>query len=310
MTALPLDRLREEFGDRLMENEPLAKYTSARIGGPADALLIVKSADDLAQVVTALWAMDTPFKVLGGGSNVLVSDAGVRAVVLLNKARRVVFNQDDESPTVTAESGSNFGAVARQAAQENLSGLEWAAGIPGTVGGAVVGNAGAHGGDIASSLVMAEILQRVNGRHTWTPDQFAYRYRGSILKDEAGSAVVLSATFQLSHGKPEEINKKLEDFLAHRRSTQPPGASTGSMFKNPPDDYAGRLLDAAGLKGTHSGAAEISAVHANFFINHGGASAQDVYTLICQAREAVLGKFGVALELEIELFGEWEEASH
>ncbi len=305
-----MDRLREEFGDRLMENESLAKYTSARIGGPADGLLIINSADELAQVVTALWAMDVPFRILGGGSNLLVSDAGVRAVVLLNKARKVVFNQDNDPPTITAESGSNFGAVARQAAQKNLSGLEWAAGIPGTIGGAVVGNAGAHGGDIASSLKVAEILQRDSGRQSWKPDQFAFRYRGSILKQNGRSAVVLSATFQLSHGKPEEINKKLEDFLAHRRLTQPPGASMGCMFKNPPDDYAGRLIDEAGLKGTRSGDAEISTVHANFFINHGGASAQDVYALICKAQEAVSEKFNVSLELEIELIGEWEETPH
>jgi UDP-N-acetylmuramate dehydrogenase len=153
---------------------------------------------------------------------------------------------------------------------------------------------------------MAEILQRDSGRQSWTPDQFAFRYRGSILKENGGSAVVLSATFQLSYGKPEDINKKLEDFLAHRRRTQPPGASMGSMFKNPPDDHAGRLIDAAGLKGTRSGEAEISAVHANFFINHGGALAQDVYALICQASETVLEKFGVTLELEIELLGDWE----
>jgi UDP-N-acetylmuramate dehydrogenase len=310
MIALPMDDLRDKFGDQLMENEPLAKYTSARIGGPADALLIVQSADDLVQVVSMLWTMDVPFEILGGGSNVLVSDAGVRAVVLLNKARKVVFNQDDDPPTVTAESGSNFGAVARQAAQKDLSGLEWAAGIPGTVGGAVVGNAGAHGGDIASSLVMAEILQQVNLRHTWTPDQFAFRYRGSILKEKKGSAVVLSATLELSRGKPEEINKKLEDYLDHRRRTQPPGASMGSMFKNPPDDHAGRLIDHAGLKGARSGDAEISAVHANFFINQGGASAQDVYALICQARQTVLEKFGVALELEVELFGDWAQGTH
>lgn len=310
MTFLPMERLRKEFGDRLMENEPLAKYTSARIGGPADALLIVHSTDDLVQVVTELWAMEVPFKILGGGSNILVSDAGVRAVVLLNKARRVVFNQEDAPPTVTAESGSNFGALARQAAQKNLSGLEWAAGIPGTVGGAVVGNAGAHGGDVASSLVMAEILQQDNGKQNWNPDQFAFRYRGSILKEKGGSAVVLSATLQLSHGEPEEINKKLGDFLVYRRRTQPPGASMGSMFKNPPDDHAGRLIDAAGLKGTRSGEAEISDVHANFFINHGGALAQDVYALICQAQRAVSEKFGVDLELEIELFGEWAAETH
>jgi UDP-N-acetylmuramate dehydrogenase len=301
-----MDQLRNNFGDRLMVNEPLAKYTSARIGGPADAVLIVHSADDLAEIVMTLWELDTPFVMLGGGSNVLVSDTGVRAVVVLNKARKVVFDQEADPPTVTAESGSNFGAVARQAAQKDLSGLEWAAGIPGTVGGAVVGNAGAHGGDVASNLKVAEILQHDGGRQSWIPDQFDFRYRGSILKEKNGSAVVLSATFVLARGEPDEIQKKLDDFLAHRRRTQPPGASMGSMFKNPSDDHAGRLIDEAGLKGARRGDAEISAVHANFFINHGSASAQDVYALIRQAQQAVQEKFGVTLELEIELFGDWE----
>jgi UDP-N-acetylmuramate dehydrogenase len=306
--ALPISQLKETFGTRLMEQEPLAKYTSARIGGPADAMLVVQSADELAETVMRLWEMAVPFKVLGSGSNVLVSDAGVRAVVVLNKARKVTFKLDDSPPTVTAESGSNFGAVARQAAQKNLTGLEWAAGIPGTVGGAVVGNAGAHGGDVASNLDVAEILQRDEGRQSWSPDRFAYRYRGSVLKGDKEGAVVLSATFRLSHGEPDEIHERLDNYLEHRRRTQPPGASMGSMFKNPRDDHAGRLIDAAGLKGTRQGDAEISTLHANFFINLGNATAQDVYALIKRARDTVEEKFGIALELEIELFGEWEES--
>jgi len=308
MTAtLPIARLKETFGARLMEHESLAKYTSARIGGPADAMLIVQSADELAETVTRLWEMVIPFKILGGGSNVLVSDAGVREVVVLNKARKVTFDMDGDPPSVRAESGSNFGAVARQAAQKNLSGLEWAAGVPGTVGGAVVGNAGAHGGDVASSLEVAEILQHDEGRQSWSPDRFTYRYRGSVLKEGKGRAVVLSATFRLSHGEPEAIQERLNAYLDHRKRTQPPGASMGSMFKNPRDDHAGRLIDAAGLKGTRQGDAEISSLHANFFINLGNATAQDVYALIKRARDTVQEKFGIALELEIELFGDWEE---
>jgi UDP-N-acetylmuramate dehydrogenase len=236
-----------------------------------------------------------------------VSDAGVREVVVLNKARKVTFDMDGDPPSVMAESGSNFGAVARQAAQKNLSGLEWAAGIPGTVGGAVVGNAGAHGGDVASTLEVAEILQHDEGRQSWSPDRFVYRYRGSVLKEDKEHAVVLSATFRLSHGEPEAIHERLDTYLDHRKRTQPPGASMGSMFKNPRDDHAGRLIDAAGLKGTRQGDAEISSLHANFFINLGNATAQDVYTLIKRARDTVQEKFGVALELEIELFGDWEE---
>jgi UDP-N-acetylmuramate dehydrogenase len=218
----------------------------------------------------------------------------------------VTFDSKGNSSTVTAESGSNFGVVARQAAQKDLAGLEWAAGIPGTVGGAVVGNAGAHGSDVASTLKVAEILQREKGRQIWSPDRFAYRYRGSVLKERKEGAVVLSATFLLSHDKPEAIQQRLDEYLDHRRRTQPPGASMGSMFKNPKDDHAGRLIDAAGLKGIHQGDAEISNMHANFFINHGNASAQDVYALIQRARDTVHVKFGVALELEIELFGDWE----
>jgi UDP-N-acetylmuramate dehydrogenase len=302
-----MTQLKEVFGSRLIENEPLAKYTSARIGGPADAMIVVKSADELAETVTLLWELEAPLKILGGGSNVLVSDAGVRAVVVLNKARKVVFDLQGDPPTVTAESGSNFGAVARQAAQKDLSGLEWAAGIPGTVGGAVVSNAGAHGGDVSSSLEVAEILQRDEGRQSWSVDQFAYRYRGSALKGGSKDAVVLLATFRLSREKPAVIQERLDAYLGRRKRTQPPGASMGSMFKNPSNDYAGRLIEAAGLKGTRRGDAEISSVHANFFINHGSASAQDVYSLIEQARESVKDQFGVALELEIELFGDWEE---
>jgi UDP-N-acetylmuramate dehydrogenase len=301
-----MELLLETFGERLLINELLAKYTSARLGGPADALVIAQSSYDLEDVVTKLWEMDVSFYVMGGGSNILVSDAGVRGVVVLNKAKKVVFDEENSLLTVWAESGSGFGAVARQAAQMGFSGLEWAAGIPGTVGGAVVGNAGAHGGDVASILKVAEILQHDVGRQRWTLDQLVFSYRSSVLKSMRGQAVVLSATLKLSHGKPEEIQQRMDEFLGFRRSTQPPGASMGSMFKNPPDDFAGRLIDEAGLKGTRIGDAEISTLHANFFINHGSARAQDVYALIQRARQAVLEKLGVELELEIELFGEWE----
>ena len=308
MISLHLDTLRDNFGDRLLENEPLAKYTSARIGGPADAMIIANSADHLAEIVSLLWQMDAVFHIMGGGSNMLVSDAGVRSVVVLNKAKKITFDENSDLPTVFAESGSNFGAVARQAVQYGLSGLEWAAGIPGTVGGAVVGNAGAHGGDLALVLKLAEILHHDKGRQTWTSDQFAFRYRGSVLKGEPTQAVVLSATLKLSQGKPEDIQGKIDKFLAFRQRKQPPGASMGSIFRNPPGDFAGRLIEEAGLKGRRIGDAQISDLHANFLINHGKASAQDVYNLIQEAHDAVLDLSGIELELEIELFGDWKEA--
>jgi len=268
-------------------------------------LLTAQSAKQLAEMVSVLWETDTPFIVMGGGSNMLVSDAGVRGVVILNKARKVVF--DEQAPSVWAESGTNFGAVARQAARKGFTGLEWAAGIPGTVGGAVVGNAGAHGGDTAGDIILAEVLHHKEGRQSWPPDRLAYDYRTSILKTDPGNAVVLAASFRLAHGEPQAIQEKLNEFLAHRRRTQPPGASMGSMFKNPPGDYAGRLIEAAGMKGLRIGGAEISGLHANFFLNHGDATAAQVYDLIKQARQSVEDQFGVRLELEIELVGEWNE---
>ena len=299
-----LEKLEVRFADRLQFNQPLAKYTSARIGGAADVLIMAQSAADLEEIVSSLWQLDIPFLILGGGSNMLISDAGVREVVVLNKARKVRF--DMETPSVWAESGSNFGALARQAGRKGLSGLEWAAGIPGTVGGAVVGNAGAHGGDTAGNLMLAEVLHHTQGRLQWSPDDLELTYRSSKLKQQPGEAVVLAASFKLSFGQETLIKEKMEEFLAFRKQTQPPGASMGSMFKNPPGDHAGRLIDAAGLKGTRIGNAQISDLHANFFINHGDASATDVYSLIRKAQQVVMEKFGIQLELEIGLLGDWK----
>lgn len=303
--TLPLEDLRTKFGSRLQLDVPLAKYTSARIGGPADALITAESADELVETVNTLWQHNLPYLILGGGSNVLVSDAGYRGVLVLNKARKVVFSADGKKPTVTAEAGANFGVVARQAAQKGLSGLEWAAGIPGTVGGAVYGNAGAHGSELADNLELAEVLHPIKGRQEWLPVQFKFGYRTSALKKEKMPAVVLSATLHLEAGRKEDIQQKLDEYLAFRRRTQPPGASMGSMFKNPEGDYAGRLIDGAGLKGTRIGQAEISQLHANFFINHGEASAEEVYNLIQQARKTVMEKFGISLDLEIQLVGDF-----
>lgn len=300
-SALP--SLQTAFPGRVQLDVPLARYTAALVGGPADALLEVKSAEELATAVDILWAEGLPFTLLGGGSNVLVSDAGVRGVVLLNRAKKVQF--DLENATVWAESGANFGAIARQAATKSLSGLEWAAGIPGTVGGGVLGNAGAHDTDMAHSLIEAQILTRRTGQETWPVEKMQYVYRGSVLKADPGETVVLSALLQLVHGSPEAIQAKMDTFLTHRHRTQPPGASMGSMFKNPPQDYAGRLIDAAGLKGTRVGGAQISPLHGNFFTNTGQAAACDVYQLIQLARQTVAEKFGVHLALEIELIGEW-----
>jgi UDP-N-acetylmuramate dehydrogenase len=311
---LDLEPLLRLFGQRLMFNVPLARYTAAQIGGPAMALLEVRSAAELAATAQALWQRQVPWLILGGGSNVLVSDRGVRCVVVLNKARKVAFDLESQPPTVWAESGANFGLLSRQAAAHGLSGLEWAAGIPGSLGGAVIGNAGAHGGDLAGSLLVAEILQHRSQsgeaqREQWPAARLEYGYRTSLLKRDPGQAVVLAARLALQPSTSAEVQAKMDEFVAYRRRTQPPGASMGSMFKNPVGNFAGRLLEEAGLKGLRAGDAQISTLHANFFINQGRASASDVYDLIRLARERVRKQFGVELELEIELVGDWGEPS-
>ncbi|MCI0519547.1 MAG: UDP-N-acetylmuramate dehydrogenase [Chloroflexi bacterium] len=314
MNSSSFEALAALFGERVRRDEPLSRFTAARLGGPADVFLEVRSAQELAQAAAALWAAGCGFLVLGGGSNVLVSDRGVRGAVVLNKARRARFLVCEQPPCVWAESGANLGALARQAAVKGLAGLEWAAGIPGTLGGAVVGNAGAQGGDTAGSLLVAEILQRNSAmqenlpqRETWPVERLEYGYRASLLKRNPGEAVVLAAALRLETGDPQTIQARMDALVSRRKRTQPPGASMGSMFKNPPGDYAGRLIEAAGLKGVTLGGAAISDLHANFFINREQATASDIYALITLARRAVAAKMGVQLELEVELVGEWLE---
>jgi len=241
--------------------------------------------------------------MLGGGSNVLVSDRGVRGIVVLNRAKGVRFHNGDR-PSVTAESGVVFSNLAHRCASKGYAGLEWAATVPGTVGGAVYGNAGAFGGDVAGNLIWAELLTE-NGREKFTAEQMAYGYRTSVLKRAELDAIVLSADLSLKNSTKEEATVKIEQFSAHRKATQPPGASMGSMFKNPSGDYAGRLMEAAGLKGARIGNAEISPLHGNFFINHADTEAEDILALIQLVQRTVKEKQGVKLELEIELIGEW-----
>jgi len=301
--------LREVFGSALQENASLTSYTTAHTGGAVDALLTVHNAAELEQAALLLWQVGAPFMVLGSGSNILVSDAGMRGVVVLNRARKITVDVESDPPGIWAESGANFGMVARKAAISGLSGMEWAATIPGTLGGAVYGNAGAYGGDINSILAVANILHP-QGKEPWTADRMGYAYRSSALKraDRSStipSAVILSAHLKLSRSDPQTVQAQMDRNAEHRRRTQPPGASMGSMFKNPPGDYAGRLIEAAGLKGLRIGDAEISPVHGNFFINHGHAAASDIWQLIQQVIAIVDEKFGVRLELEVELVGDW-----
>ena len=303
MLTIPVDILRQQFGDAVQENVSLAPYTSARIGGSADVLAMVKSTNELMDVMKVVWEHEIPYYILGGGSNVLVSDKGVRGVVVLNKAKEVRFESGDP-PAVWSEAGVVLSNLANRCASKGLTGLEWAATVPGTIGGAVYGNAGAFGGDMSGNLLWAEMLTK-NGRERFSVGQMGYGYRTSILKRGEINAVVLSALLRLNNSTKEEVSAKIEQFSERRKTAQPPGASMGSMFKNPEGDHAGRLIEAAGLKGTRIGNAEISKVHGNFIINHGETRAMDVRELIDLTRRTVKQKLGVELELEVEFVGEW-----
>jgi UDP-N-acetylmuramate dehydrogenase len=276
------------------------------VGGPARFYISAKSASQLAEDIRFLWDHAVPFFLLGSGANVLIGDAGLDAVVVHNQARQITVAPNGERPTITAESGAILAAVARQAAEFSLSGLEWASTVPGTVGGAVYGNAGAFGSSTQKNLVTAEILHRDKGYQLLSSEDMAYAYRSSVLKRDPGQAVILSARFAVENGDKTSILALMNEYGDRRRSTQPAGPSTGSTFKNPQGDFAGRLIEAAGLKGTRVGGVEVSTIHANFFINDGTASARDYYDLIQLVRNTVLEKFNVLLETEIEIIGEWQ----
>ncbi len=303
MPATIVEELTARFGKQVRRDVSLAPYTSARVGGPADVLVTVHSADELAAAIQLLWDAGAPYLILGGGSNVLVSDAGVRGVTVLNRAKGVRF-EAGRQPRVRAEAGVIFSNLANRCAGKGFSGLEWAATVPGTIGGAVYGNAGAFGGDMAHSLLYTDLLTP-NGREQWPAEKLEYGYRTSILKRGELRAVVLAAELSLRNATKEEVAVKIGEFSERRRTTQPPGASMGSMFKNPQGDAAGRLIEAAGLKGTRLGSAEVSPIHGNFFINHGHSKASDICALIALVQEKVREHSGVDLELEVELVGDW-----
>jgi UDP-N-acetylmuramate dehydrogenase len=303
-------RFREVFGEAFKAGESMARYTSARVGGPAEMFVTVENATELQLATELAYAQRVPFVVIGGGSNMLVADKGVKGLVILNRARNVHFRHTGLSVVCTTESGMNLSSLARQCIAKGLGGLEWAVSVPGTVGGAVVGNSGAHGGDMSTNLLSATVWEPGTGPRIYSNEEMGYGYRRSTLKQEqAGDGprrVVLSAELELKPEAVEVLVARADGFVARRKETQPGGASMGSMFKNPENYYAGYLIEAAGLKGFRFGGAMISEKHANFFINDEDATAEDVRSLIAEAWNTVREKFGVEMELEVELLGDWQ----
>lgn len=295
-----LERLAALAGPRGTLNCPLAPYTSFRIGGPADLLVEPDTPELLQRLLAAAEEEGVPRTIIGGGSNLLVADEGVRGMVvrIARPLGRICF----EGTRVRVGAGASLPGLASRCARRGLSGLEFAGGIPGTVGGAVVMNAGAHESNIGQTLRWVDTFSLAGEPRRFHADELGLGYRQSRFQHEPW--VISQAMLELTPDSDEEIHARMQAYLDRRRRSQPLGTrNAGSIFKNPAGDYAGRLLEAAGVKGWKEGPAQVSNLHANFIINRGGARAADVIRLIERMRRAVEDAFGVRLELEVRLVG-------
>lgn len=284
-------------------NEPLARHTWYRIGGPADLFVVVETTEQLRVAVTAAREHDVPFFILGGGSNLLVADKGIRGVVIANRCGDYRFA---ETRLITA-SGAGLREVARGAVERGLAGLEWAVDIPGTVGGAVVGNAGAFGGYICDVARGVTVLDKDGAVREIAAEACGFEYRHSKFKGRRnGREVLLTIAVELYFGDKNFLAEQAAEYTKRRAETQPSEPSAGSVFKRTAQYPAGFLIEQAGLKGTRRGDALISPKHANFIVNLGAARACDVKALLDLAQERVWAEFGEKLVREIELVGEWD----
>ncbi|NOK58412.1 MAG: UDP-N-acetylmuramate dehydrogenase [Chloroflexi bacterium AL-W] len=291
--------------DYIRTNESLARYSSWRIGGPAQYFTDVATPVQLIEALGWSKNQKLPIFILGGGSNILIHDSGFAGLVIRYRDLEVQIKEDGDTAYVRVGAGAPTAGTARKLTRQGWAGLEWAEGIPGTIGGAVSGNSGCYGGDIASSLSRAWLLVD-NTIEEWPVDRFEYGYRTSVLKAhtcESPGPIVVAAEFKLVRTDPWKLAIRLAAISEERRSKTPSGQSCGSVFKNPPGDSAGRLIEATGLKETRIGGAEIAQKHANYIINRGGATYADALQLINLARERVLAEFGITLELEVQLVG-------
>lgn len=288
-------------------NEPLSQHTTWKVGGPADLFIYPRSKDELERAMKIVGKHGYPWRVIGRGSNLLVRDGGIRGVVF--KIGEGLDALTIDGTRVVAGGGCSLVRLSRQTAKQGLTGMEFAEGIPGTVGGAVCMNAGAHGSEMSRVLTSAEVLLDSGERVVFSNEELGFRYRTSVLQENV-KGIVTEASFQLAFGDPQQIASEIARYRGRRKQTQPlQYPCAGSVFRNPPGDHAGRLIEASGLKGYRVGDAEVSTQHANFIINRGRATAADVLALIDHIVQTVQERFGVRLKTEVQVVGE-PDASH
>ena len=298
-----LEKLQKMLGEaKVLVNEPMASHTTFRIGGPADYFVMPETVEELANVLKLCKEENTPYFILGNGSNLLVGDKGFRGVVI-----QLYKNFDGlsvEGTKITAKSGAMLIRVAKEAGKAGLTGLEFASGIPGTIGGAMVMNAGAYGGEMKDVVTSVTVLTKDGDIKTLSGDEMNFRYRGSVVEDEG--YIVLEAVMELKEGNLEEIQARMDELSVQRRTKQPiEYPSAGSTFKRPEGYFAGKLIQDAELRGYQVGGAQVSEKHCGFVINVGGATAADVMQLMQDVSDKVMEQFGVTLEPEVKRIGEF-----
>jgi UDP-N-acetylmuramate dehydrogenase len=298
--------IQRRIGIKTSRDEPLARFTTMRVGGPADLFATVHNAFELRALVRLARARGIPHLLLGRGSDVVISDRGVRGLVIQNRAEGSRL----DGTTYTAETGVPMARAATETQRAGLSGLEFGLAIPGSVGGAVWANAGAHESDVASVLASARVLASDGVEADLPIADLGFAYRESRFKHTVGvdstAELILEATFRLEEADPDTIKTRLDDIRRWRQAHQPLGLpSAGSVFRNPDGDSAGRLIDEAGLKGLRIGGAVVSEKHANFIVNDRKGTAADVRRLADRVREVVVERTDTELVLEVEFIGDW-----
>lgn len=294
-------KLSEQNVGKVKENEPLANHTTIKIGGPADLFVEPSSVENLQLAMELIREYNVNWRAIGRGSNLLVSDQGIEGVVI--KLGMGINELEIDGTKITVGGGYSLVALATQISRKGLSGLEFASGIPGSVGGAVYMNAGAHGSDISKILEKVLILFE-DGKLEWVSnEEMEFSYRTSVLQKKR-PGIVIKAIFQLTEGDRDKISAEMKKNKEYRKVTQPwDSPCAGSIFRNPLPNYAGKLIEEAGLKGYSIGGAKISEMHGNFIVNNGGAKAEDVLSLIQYVKDQIFEKYQVTMETEVEIIG-------
>ncbi len=284
---------------RILEQEPLSAHTTFRIGGPASFYMIPENAEEIREGIHFAKEREFPFITIGRGSNMLFPDEGYHGVVIEIGSG---MNEIEYSGAgkIRAQAGALLSAIASEAARHSLTGFEFAGGIPGTLGGAVVMNAGAYGGEIKDCIVSARVMDSAGNESTLSREQLELGYRTSVIQSRGD--LVLEAEFQFETGDPREIRERMKELNAKRREKQPlEFASAGSTFKRPEGHFAGKLIEDAGLRGYRVGDAQVSEKHCGFVVNRGHATAKEVLAVICDVQKKVLESSGVKLEPEVKI---------